>query len=171
MALPTQTIPTTVTTVNTGGQPLVTARTWKIVIYTTIGFVLIMVALWIIRYAKNAFSGGGGGSKSGNGTDTNADGTPVLPNSVDQGYIDRIAALIWSINQAEDFSGYFGDRCEASNNIIGMRDEETRALSIIFQQKYGMRLSASIGRWESDGCYPLFVDGDIMKVKERVKNL
>ena len=151
---------------NPAAAPLITRRTWRIVIIALVVLTLVMVALWVIRYARKALGANGKGQNG-----TNGDGTPTyIPVSVDQSYIERIATLIYGIQKEEDFSGYSAERCEASNNILGMRDEEVAVLSIMLQQKYQMRLGATIGRWKGDGCFTSWMGGEIEKLQNKVKN-
>ena len=151
-------------------SPLINRSTIKIIVYSIIGFALIMLALWVVRIAKNTLSKGKG-TTGGNGSNTtNSDGTLQVPSTVDMSYIERIAQMIWSIQQDEDFGGYSGDRCEVSNNVKSMRPDELTALSLYMQQQYQMRLGAAIGRWNGDGCIP-FLAGDIAEIKAKVRNL
>jgi hypothetical protein len=153
-------------TVTTGLEPLITRRSWRIIILLLAGLTVILLALWVIRYARNAFAPAGKGR-----SDTKPDGTPTyIPSSVDQSYIERMTLMVYEVNKGEEYSGFSSKRCEISNNILGMRDEEVAALSIMLQQKYQLRLGAAIGRWKGDGCFSSWLGGEIDKLKNKVKN-
>jgi hypothetical protein len=150
-----------------GTDALISRNTWRIVIIALILLVLILAALWIVRYARNSFASNGGGK----GSNAKPDGTPAsIPTSVDQSYIERIVQLVYQVNKEEEYAGYSEKRCEITNNILGMRDEELAVLSILLQQKYQLRLGATIGRWKGDGCFTSWLGGDIEKLQNKVKN-
>jgi hypothetical protein len=152
--------------VTTGQEPLITRRSWRMIILMLAGLTVILIALWVVRYARNAFAP----TRKGK-SDTKPDGTPTyIPSSVDQSYIERMTLMVYEVNKGEDYSGFSSNRCEISNNILGMRDEEIAALSIMLQQKYQLRLGATIGRWKGDGCFTSWLGGEIDKLKNKLKN-
>jgi hypothetical protein len=148
-------------------QPIISRKTIQVVVYGAIFLAFALATLWIIRLFKKQAAGIGGGNTNG----VNPNGTPAwIPPTVDQSYIQRIADMIVDIQKDEDFSGYSSERCEVTNNILGMRDEEVSALSIMLQQKYQVRLGATIGRWKGDGCFTSWFGGELDKLQTKVKN-
>lgn len=128
-------------------QPIVNTQ---LLIRIGIFFLVALVAIWLIGYAKKVF---GSAKGANNGSDVNPDGTPVVPGGVgvDNAYITRIATLANEVHNDKDFSGISGARCELINNLVGMRDEEVFAL-VNTCQSWGFSLRADVSQYESDGC-------------------
>jgi hypothetical protein len=133
-------------------------------VYAALALLFALAALWIVGKFKKL-------SAKSNSSDTNGDGSPVwIPSTVDQSYIERIAQMVGEVEREQDFSGFSSPRCEITQNILGMRDEEISALSILLQQKFQLRLGATIGRWKGDGCFTSWLGGDIEKLQSKIKN-
>lgn len=146
--------------------PLIDPQTIRKMVQYAMWFGIAGVAIWIIGFAIKTFKKVSSGDSGGG---VNDDGTPAAP-PTDPAYIDRIAKLVKTARDDKDYSGLSSARCEATNNIIGMRNEEIVALIALCKGSYGFDLKGETNKWKGDGCFTIIEADKAEALKERLKN-
>lgn len=144
---------------------LIDALTLRRIVRWVLIFAGLFVAIQLIGLAIKTFKKSGAGSDG----DVNDDGTPAAP-PTDPAYIDRIAKLVKKARDDKDYSGISSARCEATNNIIGMRNEEIVALVALCKGSYGFDLKGETNQWKGDGCFTIIEADKVEALKDRLKN-
>lgn len=145
---------------------IIDALTLRRIVRWGLIFVAAFVAIWLIGLAIKTFKKAT--TKGGDDGGILPDGTPN-PN-VDAAYIDRIAKLVKTARDENDHYGPSSARCEATNNIVGMRNEEIVALVALCKAGYGFDLKGEINQWEGDGCFTIIAADKVDVLKDRLKN-
>lgn len=174
--------------------PAVGTRRW--LWWLLAGFGGIVVIMVVVYYSKKSVRRPGA-SNNPAGNPTNADGTPgpVLPDlppmttppyvppviptptpapndgvdplSVNWDYVKGIA---WktraSIYEGQDY------RCEVTNGIIEMGEQDLKALNLIYKQYYNGSLQMDYcNNWKDSGCFGSWFESKEQTACERLKNI
>jgi len=156
--------------------PVFTPGMKRLMLWMLLGFgvaLLVMVVLKMKRQkadvAKATAKTPPPGTKGNAGTlPTNFPKDPVDKDKVNQDYVNGIA---WKMNDVAT-KGADGYKCEVTNGIITMGDDDLRALVMTYQSWYKRALADDYcGKLNNSGCGSLLGDGKYTKACERLKKI